>query len=1327
MDFNYSQINNIQFGILSDEQILKKSVANIFKTTLSPEDGSVYDPKLGSVENDVKCETCNEDMWTCTGHFGHINLNVPIILFHKQASLMLKIFCFNCHRMLCTKEDLNLQGIKGYSKIINHISTKVSFCRHCNNSQPSIKFDSKENNISAFYKQKNVTETLNLNPEYIKMIFDNIPNEDVAILGVNPDFFHPKHLVLTKFPVIPTCCRPKMTTPDNISDDDLSIILIEIIKINNLLAKDTENVKNRDILKFKTLTYCNNSKNKAVHNTNHKPMTGIKERITKKTGHMRQNIMGKRCNNTARTVVGPDPTLKLNEVAVPEQIANSITIPEYVTPFSIDKLTKLVNTPGKTTSIVKKDGRKLTVSYAGVKSGTYLNHGDVIERDGKKIEVMDCKMKLKETDIIYRPEKNEKGEFKKEYKIVKTVLPKQNHIELEIGDRVMRYLQNGDFVLLNRQPTLHRNSMQGMKVVIKPGKTVRVNLAIVTGFNMDFDGDEANLFIEETLEARTELEYLSNAVYNILSHQANKPEMVIVQDSLLGAYKMTESIKHMRKDQFMKCLMHIEHDYNFVDRMKQIRAIRNEKDDEYTAHALFGFLFPDNFHISYDNNLEIKYGVVTKGYFDKTTLKGSKRSLIRILCLEYGPYVTAKFIDNIQFMTNGWLEMNPFSIGIQDCLIGNPQKKMDIKNTTQKYFLEANNVAKSTDNIYIRESRINCALNKAKDLGLKIAKEALKPDNNFISTVTSGSKGDYFNIAQITGLLGQQNLDGQRPTPTLSNNKRTLIHYPEVIMNDPARKYRSRGFVASSFIEGMYPDEMFFHAMTGRDGMTKTSMGTASSGYLQRSITKINEDIKVEYDGTVRDAKKNIYQFLYGNHGFDPSKVTINEEKGEVYPVNFERLAGKLNMGSSPEENKIEEAQFLTEEEIEEIVDGCKFHMGDNIVYQQMERKQNETLRKLLNRVKLVPERFPEFKRYTIEKYYTCRATPGDCVGIIGAASIGEKQTQSTLNTFHTAGKLQKSGTEKLEEITCLKKLKMKTCSLYFYEKYKTSDELRKAVGCSIVGLYFRDVYVGNPSIEKTLDKFVLNFELDPKTMYQNRLNSFQIAKAINKNNDSNLFENIKCTIGNTSIQIAFDRNEMIDCSEHISSLENILVCGMENITAMHLCYEDNEWFILTEGSNLEKLLTHPLIDKRRLYCNNIMEVYNCLGISAVRKMLSTELKNIIGGVNSLHIQLLVDKMTQKGKPTAFNRYTMRINDVGPMSKATFEESVDILVTAAMKTEVENNVGVSAAVISGNQPKVGTGCMGLLVDFEKLLKPKTEAMPSIQEDEEDDYVPDDFM
>jgi DNA-directed RNA polymerase beta' subunit len=322
------------------------------------------------------------------------------------------------------------------------------------------------------------------------------------------------------------------------------------------------------------------------------------------------------------------------------------------------------------------------------------------------------------------------------------------------------------------------------------------------------------------------------------------------------------------------------------------------------------------------------------------------------------------------------------------------------------------------------------------------------------------------------------------------------------------------------------------------------------------------------------------------------------------------------------------------------------------------------------------------------------------------------------LNTFHTAGKLHQSGVGRLEEILNMsKKLKIKTCTIYFKTKYQTADDLRKNVGCSIVGLHFDELLSEKPSVSIEGVLTLIEFNFDLKLMFNNRLNTFKIVNAI-KNQEDEIFSKCKYTIGPVSATITFTTAQK-DLSLYLNTLNKVLICGMEGVNAMHLDYCNDEWFVLTEGSNLKKMLAHPLIDNKRLYCNDFWEVYECLGISAVRQMIFDDLKKVVGGVNTLHIQLLVDKMTYRGKPCSITRYTMRNNDVGPLSKATFEESVDILLAASMRTEIENNAGVSASIISGNQPRAGTGFMGLLVDYEKIIAEGVE-------DGDDVYEPEDF-
>jgi DNA-directed RNA polymerase beta' subunit len=664
-----------------------------------------------------------------------------------------------------------------------------------------------------------------------------------------------------------------------------------------------------------------------------------------------------------------------------------------------------------------------------------------------------------------------------------------------------------------------------------------------------------------------------------------------------------------------------DHIYDYERRLQQIMLLREE--NVYTAHALYGFLFPPDFHYKTDK-LEIKYGILVSGFFDKQSLKGTKNSLIRVLCMEYNEKITAKFIDNIQFITNAFLEIVPFSIGLHDCLIGSDTKKEEIKNTAQRFFLEASKLETTTDIGYIRETRINVALNKAKDIGLRIAKDALDPDNNFMNTVVSGSKGDFFNIAQITGLLGQQNINSQRPQFCLSNNSRTLVHYPECITNYEL-KYRSRGFVASSFIEGMHPDEMFFHAMTGREGMTKTAMGTAASGYLQRSIVKINEDLKVEYDGTVRDAKKNIYQYFYGGHGFDISKVNIDEENNEVFPVDFERLANRLNNGFLGD-NSDQPLVFLEEEEIEEIIEKCEFKTSKTLQYaaDRLNVKQADLLRRHLSRVQIRIDKIKEFTQYIIKKYNICKATPGDAVGVLCAQSIGERQTQTTLDTFHTAGKLVFNSVNRLEEILNMnKKLKIKSCIIYFRQKYKSGQELRQAIKSSFVAVYFQNVYTD--CVAETGE--YITFFLDMQIIFSNRLNPVLICNQLVKHApeviESSYFTSTTITVKLkpafiTTVSDGTTANTDMSCvsiNRIKSELNSILLCGIPGIKRYHLQY-DKEWYVITEGTNLKKLLIHPLVDCRRVYSNDLWEIYSVLGIIGFRRFILAEFKKVIGGIN---------------------------------------------------------------------------------------------------------------
>ena len=937
MSLDVHDVACIEFGISSPEEIRSFAVCKIDSSKVTGP-GSVYDERMGfASDTNENCVTCGLKK-ECWGHFGYIELAEPVLhpMYYKMISTFLKCFCKKCHRLIFNEQQIDIAGLskltgeRKFNRILEKIK-KVESCFHCNSPQPKIIYKSKDMNISMEYKAKKGEPKMSivLEVDDIKSIFDNISESDVRLLGFDPKKVHPRSLIMTVLPVIPPCSRPFVVSEGNICDDDLTYQIIEIIKVNNqLLDPDLSALKRPKLeqtLKFRISTMMNNSKGKAKHPTDSRPLKGLKERLAGKKGRIRENLMGKRVNFSARTVIGADPTLKLGEMGIPYEVAQIHTKPETVTPFNIEWLTGLVN-DGKvnflTTTRRRRDETgievgpeiktRINLQYAMFRKGTELLYGDVIVspnaevRTDKKgrvklpngngtVVVRTGKEILKSGDRLYRD-----GAF------IDVKYPEKKSIILKIGDIAERQLQKGDIVLLNRQPTLHKGSMLAMEVVPMPHKSFRFNLAVAKQFNADFDGDEMNIHTPQSYEAEAELRKLSVASLNIITAQESKPLTTITQDSLVGAFLMTRREFTLTRAQFSDIIIKAEDpdggDIYSPDKIRNIQKVlrqNGKKPNVFNGRGIISLILPRNFNYEKNNNAHpdeptviIKQGVYLEGALDKSTLGSAHGSIIQLLNKEYGAKITANFIDNMQFTANTWMMLYGFSVGLEDCMITSEESVHTIRNKLVESYTKAEGIEETTQNPGIREIRVTAALSQAKDIGMKIAKDAMRVDNNFLVTVTSGAKGDYFNIAQITGVLGQQNLEGKRVAPTLNHKKRTLPHYPFGQLTKE-QEYESRGFIRHSFIHGLNPQEFFFHAMSGREGVCDTAQGTAKSGYIQRKIVKVCEDIQVKYDHTVRDAIGRIYQFSYGENDYNPVKTV--RVHSEPVPCDIVRLAEKLN------------------------------------------------------------------------------------------------------------------------------------------------------------------------------------------------------------------------------------------------------------------------------------------------------------------------------------------------------------------------------------------------------------------------------------------------
>jgi DNA-directed RNA polymerase beta' subunit len=853
-------------------------------------------------------------------------------------------------------------------------------------------------------------------------------NEDDTPKNITYNITHPSNLILTVLPVLPLCARPFVETPNGICDDDLTNKYVEIVKVNNKLKLKQEKItndlkqKNKDTsfdtdkefldilkhLEFHIKTLMDNSKGKA-RQINGRPIKCFRERLNGKTGLFRNNLSGKRVDFSARTVIGPDTTLKANEIAIPTYFAKKLTFPERVYLYNFNHLDNLIK-ENKVNYVIRDNGSKIydikiyKQSKIYIKTtGFTLQKGDIIIRNNKKIDPEKYKQ-IKGTDIvleesdgvvrngkliknikisdelvllnlnnsdrvlrngcILNPNVNE-FEFKQNDKLIRInedskisdksqntskqyydiVISPERHFQIKEGDIVERHLQNGDIVLFGRQPTLHKGSMIARHVKIieentsinnsQPIKTIRMNLAATKTYNADFDGDEMNIYVPQSYQTKCELEELSSTESMLKSGQASRLLLCICQDALLGGYMATRGeyrIINGKKtffdrvkidiDTFNDCLMKVEDwsmDYisNKITHIKNVlrwkNNLKNDEDiDIYNGHCLISMLFPDDFEYSFTpTNVKITNGVLISGILNKQTLSDSLSSIVHKLDKEYNAKVAVDFVSNFQFLINHFLIESGFSIGLQDCIVrnngsNNENYKNKINSEMIKYFTEAQSIINTETDEYMKEQKINNCLNNATSVGQKISKETLDFDNSLNCMVLSGSKGSYVNIAQIVGIIGQQNVDGKRIPKNFGN--RTLPHYfsnedDYIKSSDNSytetklleQLFESRGFVTSSYIKGLNPKQLFFHAAGGREGVIDTAIKTAKSGYIQRKLVKKMEDLKASYSGYIVNAKNNIIQFNYGDN-FDPStSVKVSNGTKSMSFINIQNIAKKLN------------------------------------------------------------------------------------------------------------------------------------------------------------------------------------------------------------------------------------------------------------------------------------------------------------------------------------------------------------------------------------------------------------------------------------------------
>lgn len=431
-----------------------------------------------------------------------------------------------------------------------------------------------------------------------------------------------------------------------------------------------------------------------------------------------------------------------------------------------------------------------------------------------------------------------------------------------------------------------------------------------------------NMHVPQDDESEIELKHLAAIPYQIISPANNKPIIGIFQDNMIGAFRLTRENINFDPRQAMNLLVglnkiniqnlsdYFDSNKGYIDSFQLLSNIMPPMTLMYKTKR-----FEDNENVKTSNNfLDILNGNYVRGQMEKGVLGDTTKGLIHRIYNDFGYKAVADFIDDLQSIVTEYMKTSSYSVGISDLIADSKtndsitsainSKKMDVKNLIDQVHLGIfeNKTGKTNEEEF--ETQVNNILNKAANDAGKIGRQSLSKDNRFVIMVNAGSKGSDLNISQMIATLGQQNVDGKRIPYGFEN--RTLPHYSK--FDDSPR---ARGFVENSFISGLEPDELFFHAMGGRVGLIDTAVKTSQTGYIQRRLIKGLEDLKVEYDMTVRNGKRRIVQFSYGEDSIDPVKVENQEIP--IVTMNYEEIYAHFQMPTQSLNDSIYITNFTPE------------------------------------------------------------------------------------------------------------------------------------------------------------------------------------------------------------------------------------------------------------------------------------------------------------------------------------------------------------------------------------------------------------------------------
>jgi DNA-directed RNA polymerase II subunit RPB1 len=1372
------RVTKVQFSLMSPQEIRERSVVEITRSQLydggnTPCAGGLFDTKMGG--GDGVCTTDQHDKHVSPGYFGHIELAMPVfyVQFIDWVKRTIQMVCFRCAHMLLDKKNSSINialdavhksdsgayRFQATQKLIKAHRCKV--CPVCEAQQPS-KFNYIKEDLQIYAewstaRKKSVTgepsPRVLITPEYALMLFKRISDTDCYLMGFDPTYSRPEWMICTVLPVCPPCVRPSVKQDGNQrQEDDLTHKLVDITKCNETLKeklrpsgeKNMKMIDNwRYILQYHIATYVDNEcgLNPAQQRTG-RAMKALRQRLKTKEGRIRGNLMGKRTDFSARSVITPDPVLQLDQLGVPVQICQDLTIPERVNHSNLHKLRKAI-----------------CVGVAGI------DGAKIIEKaSGKKIALK----------YFHRAEDR---------------LSKA--LELRYGDIVHRHLKDNDRVLFNRQPSLHRMSMMCHRVKrINAGKTFRLNVDVTTPYNADFDGDEMNMHVPQSIESANELEQLAPVYRQLIGPGDSRPCVTPVQDTMVGAFLMTN---HSQGD--VPCFTPREYCNVLLSTSKTPFL----HDGNITGQQALASLLPDVIPASFHKR------VLTKSAF------GSKSDgLIHIAFNDDCPRVAQKMLDDMRGMITAYMHKHGFSVGMVDLkLTENAQEQIKgykafclkgyedvMVRMHQPHLTELFGEAELEN--AIRGLSVNC--NDAISRSIQESTNLVETHCRFNDLVDSGSKGNKINIRQMMGCLGQQEIDGKRIANGLLH--RTLPHFSKYDMGIEAR-----GYVQKSFLEGLTPQDFFFHAMGGREGLIDTAVKTASTGYIQRRLIKSMEDLRCEYDETIRNTDRQIVQFLFAEDGMDnctlelqsipfadalaECNVQLLKQQYSILRATDPTLFSKYIYGKTEEDGtsipslpivdyylnvvcssiyKEDNARVTFPVHVIRILDTVlkndinkqkqKKYSPKHLLQQldsvfkselHFNGKPNGIFKVLVYGTVLQDKYINQFSQCSfsifiskiVDRFQKAKLHAGEMVGVISAQSIGEPATQMTLNTFHYAGVGSKSkitrGVPRLTELMiATRNPKTPAASIVLNAKTKEDAEFAK----NAMEITTLTAVVSSASIFRSNSNesgWYMQLELSRMKLFEHSIELIDVVEQLIHLRGQEMKveycpENMVTDSNNCIIKISMlpDKkqqklNRHSDDDFYIfKTLETELlgtvlqgVCGLSQLSGPEEIHvkssletgHEFRWSLhgrIRNKSNISNvfasLLTHPLIDSKRTITNHVIEVLEVLGIEAARQLIIDEIHSVItdsgSSISIRHIMLLADYMTCPGTHIlSVDRNGMKRTNAGPLAKCSFEETDKQLYNAAVFSESDNMSGVSSNIMLGQAAPCGTGLMKLQMDI----------------------------